>query len=99
MGGTTGSHYTIEAYNNVFDWQTTALYSNIGGNGIPNAIAASQIGFGSGTFTVTIPGDANLDGRVDLNDLTIVLSNYGCISARRGAPVTSSATAESTSTT
>ena len=24
-----------------------------------------------------IPGDANLDGRVDINDLTIVLANYG----------------------
>ena len=25
----------------------------------------------------TIPGDANLDGKVDVNDLTIVLSNFG----------------------
>ena len=24
-----------------------------------------------------IPGDANLDGRVDINDLTLVLSNLG----------------------
>jgi hypothetical protein len=24
-----------------------------------------------------LPGDANLDGRVDINDLTVVLSNYG----------------------
>ena len=24
-----------------------------------------------------LPGDANLDGRVDINDLTIVLANYG----------------------
>ena len=24
----------------------------------------------------TLPGDANLDGKVDINDLTIVLSNY-----------------------
>ena len=24
-----------------------------------------------------LPGDANLDGKVDINDLTIVLSNYG----------------------
>ena len=28
-------------------------------------------------YTQTIPGDANLDGRVDINDLTIVLANYG----------------------
>ena len=25
----------------------------------------------------TLPGDANLDGRVDINDLTITLSNFG----------------------
>jgi hypothetical protein len=25
---------------------------------------------------VALPGDANLDGRVDINDLTIVLANY-----------------------
>ena len=25
----------------------------------------------------SLPGDANLDGRVDINDLTIVLANYG----------------------
>ena len=24
-----------------------------------------------------LPGDANLDGRVDINDLTIVLTNFG----------------------
>ena len=28
-------------------------------------------------LTAVLPGDANLDGRVDINDLTIVLSNYG----------------------
>ena len=27
-------------------------------------------------LTVPLPGDANLDGRVDINDLTIVLANY-----------------------
>ena len=25
----------------------------------------------------SIPGDANLDGKVDVNDLTIVLANFG----------------------
>jgi hypothetical protein len=35
--------------------------------------------FGDATVTLyeTCPGDANGDGRVDINDLTIVLSNYG----------------------
>ena len=28
-------------------------------------------------LTPTISGDANLDGKVDINDLTIVLANYG----------------------
>ena len=28
-------------------------------------------------LTPALPGDANLDGRVDINDLTIVLGNYG----------------------
>ena len=35
---------------------------------------------GDGTifaYTLPEPGDANLDGTVDINDLTIVLSNYG----------------------
>jgi hypothetical protein len=37
-------------------------------------------GYDDGTvFALTIPepGDANLDGRVDISDLTIVLTNYG----------------------
>jgi hypothetical protein len=28
-------------------------------------------------LTPAVPGDANLDGQVDINDLTIVLANYG----------------------
>ena len=39
-----------------------------GNNGSPGA------GF---LLSPAIPGDANLDGRVDINDLTIVLSHYG----------------------
>ena len=29
------------------------------------------------TLKTSLPGDANLDGKVDINDLTIVLANYG----------------------
>ena len=29
------------------------------------------------TLPQALPGDANLDGKVDINDLTIVLANYG----------------------
>jgi hypothetical protein len=28
-------------------------------------------------LTPALPGDANLDGKVDINDLTIVLAHYG----------------------
>ena len=33
-------------------------------------------GCGSYLLTPAIPGDANLDGKVDINDLTMVLTNY-----------------------
>ena len=28
-------------------------------------------------MTPAAPGDANLDGKVDINDLTVILTNYG----------------------
>ena len=34
-------------------------------------------GGGSDLLTPALPGDANLDGKVDINDLTIVLAHYG----------------------
>jgi probable HAF family extracellular repeat protein len=34
-------------------------------------------GWGHAVLLSPLPGDANLDGTVDINDLTIVLSNYG----------------------
>ena len=39
-------------------------YTNVGSNGV-------QLAY------VPLPGDANGDGRVDINDLTIVLAHYG----------------------
>ena len=67
------------------------LYSFTGGSDgyYPNCVAASGCtiygtadggAYGDGTlfsFTVPEPGDANGDGRVDINDLTIVLTNFG----------------------
>ncbi len=44
------------------------------------------------------PGDANGDGKVDINDLTIVLTNYGK-TGMVGAKATSTRTARWTSTT
>ena len=38
-------------------------------------------GWGHAVLFSPLPGDANLDGQVDINDLTIVLSNYGKIGA------------------
>ena len=47
-----------------------------------------------------LPGDANLDGKVDINDLTIVLSLLRPKHGNEvGAPATLSATARLTSTT
>ena len=43
------------------------------GNGIVSSNGETQ-GF---LLTAAIPGDANGDGKVDVNDLTIVLSNFG----------------------
>ena len=59
----------------------------------------SQSGSGAGgvykafLLTPAISGDANLDGRVDINDLTIVLAHYGQSRRRPGPRATSTATA------
>ena len=38
---------------------------------------AGNTAFATAPLIVPLPGDANLDGTVDINDLTIVLTNYG----------------------
>ena len=45
-------------------------------DGNDNPIAITGMGFQSGTVGDALPGDANLDGKVDINDLTIVLAHY-----------------------
>ena len=44
-------------------------------------LSAPGGGYWAGRLTIVadqaLPGDANLDGQVDVNDLTIVLSNFG----------------------
>jgi hypothetical protein len=51
-----------------------------------HSVIGSVVNYGSSspvTFdVVTMPGDANLDWRVDVNDLTTVLTNYGKISLK-----------------
>ena len=41
------------------------------------ALGWADNGTNAVTVMPTLPGDANLDGRVDINDLTITLSNFG----------------------
>ena len=53
--------------------RTRAFYSGVDGSGNPIAIAG--MGFQNGAVSVAMPGDANLDGKVDINDLTIVLAD------------------------
>jgi uncharacterized protein (DUF2141 family) len=52
----------------------------VGAGGPYAGVTAGAFNFGSTPgeyFTVRGPGDANGDGRVDINDLTVVLTNYG----------------------
>jgi hypothetical protein len=38
--------------------------------------AGGNTAFAAAPLTVPLPGDANLDGKVDINDLTVVLAHY-----------------------
>ena len=44
---------------------------------VTTTLGASNVLFLKGLVTNVLPGDANQDGQVDVNDLTIVLSNFG----------------------
>ena len=70
FAATKGGTYSITAYVNASDSMTTAFYSDF----VPDPISVS---YSSGTVIVAWPGDANLDGKVDVNDLTIVLTHFG----------------------
>ena len=73
---------TVTTGNGTLAWKYVAggLPGTSGGVGsIIGGAAAYYMQFdgaGGGVETV-LPGDANLDGKVDVNDLTIVLSNFG----------------------
>ena len=73
QAGTTGT-YQVQAYLNQPGPPSTGFYSGVDGSDNPIAIAG--MGFQSGTVGYAMPGDANLDGKVDVNDLTIVLAHY-----------------------
>ena len=62
-------------------------------------IAITGMGFQSGTVGYAMPGDANLDGKVDINDLTIVLAHYNQTRHDLDRRASSPAAARWTSTT
>ena len=73
QAGATGT-YEIDAYVNQSGPPSSAFYSGIDGS--DDLIPITGMGFQNGAVSVALPGDANLDGRVDINDLTIVLEHY-----------------------
>ena len=70
--GATGT-YDINVFVDASSGWTTQFYSGYNG-GNPTPITGMT--FQGGTISVALPGDANLDGKVDINDLTKVLTNY-----------------------
>ena len=80
------------------------LWAGIGINDRGDVLALMQSTAGGASQVVLIttaaplPGDANGDGRVDINDLTIVLAHFGQ-TGERGPRASSPATAPWTSTT
>jgi hypothetical protein len=72
--GATGT-YDISALVSASGEPTTQFYSGIDSTGTP--IPITGMTFETGAISVALPGDANLDGRVDVNDLTILLANFG----------------------
>jgi hypothetical protein len=44
---------------------------------VPPSLPPDLVDMPAMVMRAVLPGDANLDGRVDINDLTIVLANYG----------------------
>ena len=96
----------------MIDLNSTAEVVNLGGWTLTEATAISTNGryiTGYGTngsgqghaflLTAVLLGDANLDGKVDINDLTIVLANYGQSAGMSWGWATSTTTAKWTSTT
>ena len=68
---TTASDLTFNGTYYSFDLTGTGGFLNRGYNGL------GFDGFDYAVVGTPLPGDANLDGKVDINDLTIVLAHYG----------------------
>jgi hypothetical protein len=78
-GGTTtyiGNLTLVNAPSDVLQWAAATSIDDAGQILVQAQVpAAGQMQ--SFLLTPTLPGDANLDGKVDINDLTVVLTNYG----------------------
>ena len=78
--GKLGTATSVTTGNGTLNWQYVA--SGLPGtNGYAGKIAGTgqyfvQLDANGGGVETCFPGDANLDGRVDINDLTIVLAHY-----------------------
>jgi hypothetical protein len=70
----------VTTANGTLDWKYVAggLTAGSGAAGqLANGTYFVQLDSAGGGVETVVPGDANLDGRVDVNDLTIVLSHFG----------------------
>jgi hypothetical protein len=80
LDGTTSGGQNI--FNEPVTWSSSTGTWQADFSGMPALTLVQEAGGstppqgGGGEYTPH-PGDANLDGRVDINDLTIVLTNYG----------------------
>jgi probable HAF family extracellular repeat protein len=76
-GGTAGGILDLNtAIPSATGWDLNCAYG-VSGNGY--IVGSGTIGGQTDGFLLTpaLPGDANLDGKVDINDLTVVLAHYG----------------------
>jgi formylglycine-generating enzyme required for sulfatase activity len=71
IGGPSRGEWGGSWYQDLYNMQSTYSYYR---TAAPTLI---QNDFGFRMVEAVLPGDANLDGKVDINDLTIVLANYG----------------------
>jgi hypothetical protein len=73
--GTTSGTYQIDALVSASDPLTTVFYSGVTSSG--GLVTINGWTQQDASISIALPGDAELDGKVDVNDLTIVLAHYG----------------------